>query len=975
MANHDRDRRLNGLNPLAYLGVEPSTPPQMVQNDRRPTPQDYQNFTVGTLWFVRGTDEIWALINKAANIASWTLTMGGNAIEFLADDGNKAIPALSTLSVIGGPNIDTSAVPHSGANLIIGLQDDVNINGNFTVASLVGGDGGVVRCDGSGLLQSSNGTNGQILVGGGTQPTWANLTSSDASIAITNGPNSIDLIAVGGGGAGFAGLIADDTNTATPNVDHKVEVVGGDGLVTVAEPGKLTINLDASTENGQLLIGGGAGVPTIWKRLQSSGGTVSITYPLDNTINLEAVGGGGGGLVSLSGDTGTATPSVGDIKIEGGNLITTSASGSTVTISLDEPSPMAKGKILISSSVGAPQWASITPGTGIGITENENQIIITNTGGGGGGTGVTVFDCISGAATPNPATPEKIFIEGDLDPASSGYNNITTVARTVAGFNDVVEIVLKPRVKLPATNSTAEQGAIWIDSSPALHALGTRNIFVGRGAGNLSLTTGSATDNVGVGASALRVLTTGAKNTCIGQGSGYDLTEGSNNTFVGEDSGVNVSTGSSNVAIGRAALYGETTGSYCVAIGDSALYGDTHNGTIGIGYEAFKAGGDGVAIGYRAGLLCPVSTSGSYVFVGYEAGNSVLGGSGHICIGYGSDVTNTVLSGTQGAAVAIGRFAVVNRVSDTYDNGVAIGIAADATGDSIAIGSSASSTGNVGVVIGREASGSGVIIGSGAEGTGISIGALAKTPSGGVSIAGGTVPANEIYILPSAAKARIGGIYNSASPAGSLPVRVSSTGYLGYGLGAGSVYYMGVYEQDQFNVTGDMTKYYLGTSSTNEWVTKHNIGGGSIGSYGSYYEPNTEGLYHITLTLRLNGLREPLPPAPPPAPPVVYNDPVVIEVYNQTAYNRNYAFYPPLWYNGYQDFMSVSFSTQAYLGTASRIRVYVQFDYRPGRPDSGGVMRYNEMVKCIGIDGNSLSSAEYFTYLAVSLIDPGAPAP
>ncbi len=37
----------------------------------------------------------------------------------------------------------------------------------------------------SGELSSSNGTNGQLLLGGGAAPTWANLTSTGGTIAYT----------------------------------------------------------------------------------------------------------------------------------------------------------------------------------------------------------------------------------------------------------------------------------------------------------------------------------------------------------------------------------------------------------------------------------------------------------------------------------------------------------------------------------------------------------------------------------------------------------------------------------------------------------------------------------------------------------------------------------------------------------------------------------------------------------------------
>ena len=74
------NRRLDGVNPLAYMGVKPSTPTQMVVNkDRRPTSTDLQNFQLGTWWLIptrssSPTNEVWILINKTASTAPWIVT-------------------------------------------------------------------------------------------------------------------------------------------------------------------------------------------------------------------------------------------------------------------------------------------------------------------------------------------------------------------------------------------------------------------------------------------------------------------------------------------------------------------------------------------------------------------------------------------------------------------------------------------------------------------------------------------------------------------------------------------------------------------------------------------------------------------------------------------------------------------------------------------------------------------------------------
>src|SRR5690606_11788961 len=65
---------------------------------------------------------------------------------------------------------------------------------------------GVLQTNGSGLISATNGTDGQLLIGGGASPQWANLTSSGNTVIITEGPNSINLESTGGI-SGWAGLI------------------------------------------------------------------------------------------------------------------------------------------------------------------------------------------------------------------------------------------------------------------------------------------------------------------------------------------------------------------------------------------------------------------------------------------------------------------------------------------------------------------------------------------------------------------------------------------------------------------------------------------------------------------------------------------------------------------------------------------------------------------------------------------------
>jgi hypothetical protein len=99
--------RLGGRNALPYMGVEPATPPDLVVIRRAPTPNDSQNFNIGTLWVVPeppGPEEIWMLVSLAAGVATWVQLYpngGSGASEFIEDTG-IANQSGGILNVVGG---------------------------------------------------------------------------------------------------------------------------------------------------------------------------------------------------------------------------------------------------------------------------------------------------------------------------------------------------------------------------------------------------------------------------------------------------------------------------------------------------------------------------------------------------------------------------------------------------------------------------------------------------------------------------------------------------------------------------------------------------------------------------------------------------------------------------------------------------------------------------------------------------------
>jgi len=88
---------------------------------------------------------------------------------------------------------------------------------------------GTVGINAAGQLGASNGTNGQIQVGGGTGPVWANITSTGSSITVTSGVNSINLEAAGQPGLTWS-IVTGTTQAAAANGAY---IANNAGLVTV----------------------------------------------------------------------------------------------------------------------------------------------------------------------------------------------------------------------------------------------------------------------------------------------------------------------------------------------------------------------------------------------------------------------------------------------------------------------------------------------------------------------------------------------------------------------------------------------------------------------------------------------------------------------------------------------------------------------------------------------------------------------
>lgn len=190
-------------------------------------------------------------------------------------------------------------------------------------------------------------------------------------------------------------------------------------------------------------------------------------------------------------------------------------------------------------------------------------------------------------------------------------------------------------LRLPATTSTA--GMIKVEGDRFIHSYGEGNTFIGKNAGNLTMTGDRNSAN---GMWALYSNTTGNTNTANGYYALYSNTTGWGNTADGIYALTSNTTGWYNTANGRSALYYNTTGNENTANGQAALYLN-------------RTGCCNTADGFFA----LYHDTGSYNTAdGYYALYSNTTGNYNTALGYYADVS----SGNLTNATAIGSGAIVN---------------------------------------------------------------------------------------------------------------------------------------------------------------------------------------------------------------------------------------------------------------------------------------------------------------------------
>lgn len=210
-----------------------------------------------------------------------------------------------------------------------------------------------------------------------------------------------------------------------------------------------------------------------------------------------------------------------------------------------------------------------------------------------------------------------------------------------------------------------------ISGSRILSAAGTRNTFVGVGAGTTT-PNAFATDNSFIGFNSGAANTTGAANSFFGSGAGQSNVDGGENSFFGTEAGQLNSGGDGNSFFGRSAgkvnttgsnnsFFGATAGDANTTGNDNAFFGRAAGGANTSGsrnsfFGRFSGaaniiGFDNAFFGYRAGQN---NTENNNSFFGSQTGAANTSGGNNSIFGTQAGLANTTGSGNSIFGVSAG---------------------------------------------------------------------------------------------------------------------------------------------------------------------------------------------------------------------------------------------------------------------------------------------------------------------------------
>ena len=270
------DQRLNGLNPLSYLGFDAAQPSEIIIRNRDPLTSDYRNVYLGNWWLNTATNDLFYLASLRNSMASWiNISSGGSGI-------------LTLTANAGGP-----VSPTAGNINIVGDGTTIQVVGNPGAYSLV-----VSAINSSNISSLTGNTGGPVF------PTAGNINLVGSGPISVAGNPGLSTLTISQSGA-VANSFPTDAGTAVPAAGI-LNVIGSNGLSTTGSSNTVTVVGGGSLARSFITSPAtGTAVPAAGVLTFAAGAATTITAA-GSTIS---VGGSGSGVVP-SYSTGTFVPAL-----------------------------------------------------------------------------------------------------------------------------------------------------------------------------------------------------------------------------------------------------------------------------------------------------------------------------------------------------------------------------------------------------------------------------------------------------------------------------------------------------------------------------------------------------------------------------------------------------------------------------------------------------------------------------------------
>ena len=457
---------------------------------RAPTVND--KYEIGKIWIDTTNDDAYFMTNVTAGSAVWINAGGGTG-------------------VFASITATTGDITATLGDIVASAGDLISTAGSATLGGLTQG---VLLSSAAGVVSSSTGTNGQVLIGVTATgvPVWSNITSG--TLVITNGAGTINMEESGGtansyitqaGGpvaplAGALTVSGYDANITTDGATaNTLKVRLSDDVTTI---GALTAGVDLNMSAGDC--------------------TINATTDAAQAIYLHADA-GVTESIDIHSDQGTDVASV-YLHSDVGGITLASGLASPVAISINSVG----GGISMASSLAMDLSSAQNASDAISIEATNGGIDINSLGAAGEDIDITASSSVNLVSTENAALAlylhanggvlETIDIHSDqgTDVASINvHSDLGGITLTAAGnaTNDAINLAataggidVDAALQINVASSQAAADAIVIDASNAAGGIdvdyGTGGMTVDGANGAFTLQTG--TGNILIGADAVQ---------------------------------------------------------------------------------------------------------------------------------------------------------------------------------------------------------------------------------------------------------------------------------------------------------------------------------------------------------------------------------------------------------------------------------------------------------------------------------------